>query len=56
MVRPNVFDVKHTLVLFGFWYALHRYGFGNLWTIFVAHKMNQREDKPMIPMKAIRIR
>ena len=39
-IRPDIFQVKRSIQVFGVWYALHRYGWRNLWTIFVATRMN----------------
>jgi len=39
----NVFEVVEVLQCYGGWYTLWRYGFRNLWTIFVAWRMAARD-------------
>lgn len=40
----NIFDVKRGIECFGVWYALHTYGFSNLWTIWCATRMIARDN------------
>ena len=35
----NIHHVRTAIDAFGVWYAIHEYGFRNLWTIFVATRM-----------------
>ena len=41
----NVFEVVEVLQCYGGWYTLWRYGFRNLWTIFIAWRMAVRDNK-----------
>jgi len=38
-IMDNIHAVRSSIDAFGVWYAIHEYGFRNLWTIFVATRM-----------------
>ena len=46
MFTVNIFDVASDLRLFGFWYCVWR-GY-RLWDIFIASRMNNHDNKPII--------
>lgn len=40
-----VFEIANHIKRYGIWYALHRYGFRNLWSIWVATRVIQFERR-----------
>jgi hypothetical protein len=46
MFTVNIFDVANELRLHGFWYCVWRKH--SLWSIFIASRMNEYTDRPII--------
>lgn len=41
----NVFEVRDTLKMWGFWYTVWHHGWGNIYSIFVASQMIRYDRK-----------
>lgn len=37
--KPHPFDIQFDIRHFGLWYAIYKYGWRNLWPIFIATRL-----------------